>query len=326
MIEQLDVITIFNIHAGIVVVSGVFGSSYKDVLKEIPTTTNNQQGEATPLTLDGKLLTAESKEIKSITVYQERTHEDSNRLPYQILQGPCATNDIDHESFATDTNISLGASFIPIFDKRWLQKDANISVVINTISSQCIHSCINVYLMTYDDMKCYNDRDSMEQCSYYRKYTSNGTQYNITIGRKLGGELLPPNYYSLVVNSSGTSEIAAQWSFNASYAIYNTSSPSLGEVCSISDSNLTQNCSIKLHGYHDGTCIFISTYLYSDTNPQIYCYKISINKYYVHKWNNQSIPSLIFLIFFVVAAILLFVCFSLKRLRKKVMFYTYHKS
>ena len=283
---------------------------YHPKLKEIFTTTNNQQGEITPLTLDDRLIRIESKEMKSISF-----HQDSKKLPYQVLEGPCTTNDIDHRSFSTDTNISLGASFIPIFDGLWLQSDANISVIIDTMSSQCIHSCINVYLMTYENMKCYNDRGSMEQCGYYRRYTSNGTQYNITIGRKFGKEQLPPNYYYLILNSSVTSGmVTAQWSFNVSYTFYNATSPELDKVCTISSSNLTQNCSIDLSSY-DGRCVFITTHKYFGTIPEIYSYRIIITNIY-HSWNNYSIGFLItssILGVFTVLLVVLFITFFLIR-------------
>ena len=289
---------------------GLFVNYYHLKLKETPTTAHNQQGEITPLTLDDKLFRIDSKEMKSISF-----HQDSNRHPYQVFEGPCTTNDIDHKSFSTDTNISLGASFIPIFDNLWLQNDANISVVIDTMSSQCNHSCIKVYLMTYENMKCYNDASSMEQCNYYRRYTSNGTQYNITIGRKFGKEELPPNYYYLILNSSITSGmVTAQWSFNVSYTFYNATSPELDKVCTISSSNLTQNCSIDLSSYN-GRCVFITTHKNFGTISKIYSYKIIIANIY-HSWNDYSIGFLItslILGVFTVLLVVLFIIFFLVR-------------
>ena len=245
----------------------------------------SSQGNSTPIITNNDLLRVNSDHTNSICIKQV----GSRSYPFTVFDGSCGPTETYTKSFSTDVDIGLRNTLVPIFDNLWLQKDANLSISID-IMPKCKKSCISVYLLTSENIKCLDSGLSIKKCGCYREFTSEGTiYYNISERTLLESGTLTPGYYSMRVLSQYPSEvIETQWSYNitSSYYVFPESSRN-NPMCSITD----QVCKIFRHNLneYDGKCLFIFRN-FDSNSPQMLRYEIDLGYYWL---NSNNIPKLI---------------------------------
>lgn len=249
------------------------------------------QGNSTPIMINNDLLKVHRDNINSIWIEQV-LGPGSRSYPFTVFGGSCEPTGTYTKTFSTDEDIELRNTSAPVFDSQWIQDDTNLSfsTKIWITSQECSRSCTSVYLLTSDSIMCLRSRSTVEKCGYYREFTSDDTDYNISKGILLEGGTITPGYYSMIIQSKHPSEIIiAQWSYNitSSYYVIPESSRK-NPLCSITD----QICKIMRHDLnkYDGKCLFILSYSDFTSQNSMLRYEISLRYYWL---NSSNIPKLI---------------------------------